>query len=106
MAREEYRDTAYIKEVNGQTICGNCREPISPEASTCPHCRAQLSTGKGGAFFFIIIGLLLTGTGLMIAWNMYSGEYAVTLGNILKAIAVTGIGLFLLRWMDQEEIEA
>lgn len=106
MAREEYRDTAYIKEVNGQTICGNCREPISPEASTCPHCRAQLSTGKGGAFFFIIIGLLLTGTGLMMVRNLITGSEALTVGYIFKTVAVTGIGLFLLLWMDREEIEA
>jgi len=92
---ETPRRKAQIKEVNGDTICGDCREPVSPNASTCPHCEARLTQGDSGLAFFFVIGGLLGATALNLVRMAIFGDGDA--GTLIKAVVIGAIAYAFLR---------
>lgn len=80
--------------------CDSCKEPVSIDASKCPHCRSRQLTTRGKIAVVTLLGIIclpLTYVGLQVAWaqGVPSG-FAEGIGlGIVLAIALIG-PLFIL----------
>src|SRR5687768_8771063 len=57
----------------GQKLnCPHCDEPISPNASVCPHCRRAVYANKNTVKIFLVVAVVVPIISLVVWYVMYS----------------------------------
>lgn len=86
------------RNANGEPICGECKNVVNANSTTCTSCGAELYTRKGMGVRRVIFGAGAVSAFLGIAFLMQGGA-----GLILGAVLLVIGGILLYAWRNMAQ---